>query len=74
MTKAIILDFDGTLADTASVIIQTIKGGILNLGVRVLEKLLCLLLGLRHYGLTLLLELLHFLFVAGNGFLQLLFA
>ena len=32
MTKAIILDFDGTLADTASVIIQTIKGTIKELG------------------------------------------
>ena len=32
MTKAIILDFDGTLADTASVIIQTIKGTIKGLG------------------------------------------
>lgn len=32
MTKAIILDFDGTLADTASVIIQTIKGTIKKLG------------------------------------------
>lgn len=32
MTKAIILDFDGTLADTAYVIIQTIKGTIKELG------------------------------------------
>lgn len=32
MTKAIILDFDGTLADTASVIIQTIKATIKELG------------------------------------------